>query len=346
MKMSPEDRLRVALHAQVDTVEVTPDALPRIRGRIQQRRRGGWAVIAAAAAVAAVIAVAVVVFVPDRVPGTVTDRQQPAATAPPGGQEPVEPSPPATTAGPVVPGEPAKVQLPVYYARNDRLVREFHDLTLPVDDDAHRIAASVGEAVHAGTAADPDYVTLWPASVSVRGVTVDGKVVTVDLADVGDGPRAGTPALAVQQLVSTVAAAATYTSMQRIDGVRITVDGAPVKKLWNAVDTSRPVRQAPPSEIYAPVWVIDPQQGQQVGRSFTVHLAGIVFEGTVNLRVRSAVGTVVIERVVQLSVGAPAVGEARVPLTLPPGRYTVEAYYISMADSSVLGVDDHEFTVG
>jgi hypothetical protein len=150
----------------------------------------------------------------------------------------------------------------------------------------------------------------------------------------------------VQQLGSTVAAAATYTSVKRIDGVRIPVDGAPVAKLWNAVDTSRPVKQSHPSEIYAPVWVIDPQQGQQVGRSFTVHLSGIVWEGTVNLRVRDAGGEVVVEQVVHLSVGAPSVGEARVPLTLSPGRYTVEAYFISMADSSVQGVDDHEFTVG
>ncbi|MFC4999677.1 GerMN domain-containing protein [Dactylosporangium cerinum] len=344
MRMSPEDRLRAALRAQVDEVEVTPDALPRIRGRIQERRRGGgWAVIAAGAAVAAVIALAVVVFVPDRVPPHgVTDRPPVTSVT----QEPVEPSAPATTAGPVVPGEPVKMQLPVYYARNDRLVREFHELPLPVDDDAHRIEASVTEALRAGSAADPDYETLWPDSVTVRGVTVQGKVVVVDLSDVGTVPRAGTPALAVQQLVSTVAAAASYTSVKRIDGVRITIDGAPVAKLWNTVDTSKPVKQLHPSEIYAPVWVIDPQQGQSVGRSFTVHLAGIVWEGTVNLRVRGAGGEVVVEQVVQLSVGAPAVGEARVPVTLPPGRYLVEAYYISQADSSVQGVDDHEFIVG
>ena len=343
MRMSPEDRLRAALRAQVDTVEVAPDALPRIRGRIQQQRRGGWAVIAAAAAVAAIIALAVVVFVPDRVPQDGPAGRGPVVSST---QDPVEPSAPATTADPVVPGEPVRVQLPVYYARNDRLVREFHDLTLPVDDDEHRIAAAVGEALRAGSAADPDYRSLWPDSVSVRGVTVDGRTVTVDLADVGPAPRAGTPALAVQQLVSTVAAAATYTSVKRIDGVRITVDGAPVAKLWGAVDTSRPVKQAPPSEIYAPVWVIDPQHGQVVGKAFTVHLAGIVFEGTVQLRVRGAGGAVVVEQVVQLSAGAPAVGEARVPLTLPPGRYTVEAFYVSPADGSVQGVDDHEFSVG
>lgn len=109
MRMSPEDRLRAALRAQVDTVEVTPDALPRIRGRIQQRRRGGWAVIGAAAAVAAVIAVAVAVFVPDRVPPQNGPADRGTATA--STQEPVEPSAPAAvsgTDGPVVPGSPRR----------------------------------------------------------------------------------------------------------------------------------------------------------------------------------------------------------------------------------------------
>jgi hypothetical protein len=337
MKMSPEDRLRAALQAQVDTVEVSPDALPRIRERVQQGRRGGWTVLAAAAAVAAVIALAVVVFVPDRVPPPV------------GTQDGTQPAPATTAAPPPAPSatQPVQVLLPVYYARNDRLVREFHQLPLAADDDVHRVAAAVGESLRAGSAADPDYVSLWPASVAVRGVAFDGKVVVVDLADVGTAPRAGTPALAVQQLVSTVAAAASYTSVKRIDGVRITVDGAAVAKLWG-LDTSKPVKQAPPAEIFAPVWVIDPQQGQRVGRSFTVHLAGIVFEGTVHLRIRGGPGVeqVVVDQVVQLSVGAPSVGEATVPLMLVPGRYTIEAYYVSVADSSVQGVDDHEFTVG
>jgi hypothetical protein len=77
-----------------------------------------------------------------------------------------------------------------------------------------------------------------------------------------------------------------------------------------------------------------------------VHLAGIVWEGTVNLRVRGPGGALVAEQVVQLSVGAPALGEAHVPLTLAPGRYTVEAFFVSQKDSSVQWVDDHDFTVG
>ena len=155
-------------------------------------------------------------------------------------------------------------------------------MALAVDDDEHRIAASVGEALRAGSATDPDYQTLWPDPVSVRGVTVEGRTVTVDLADVGTAPRAGTPALAVQQLVSTVAAAATYTSVKRIDGVRITVDGAPVRE---ALERGG---HQPAGEAGAAVGDLRAGVGDRPAArpawwagSFTVHLAGIVFEGTV-----------------------------------------------------------------
>ena len=48
---------------------------------------------------------------------------------------------------------------------------------------------------------------------------------------------------------------------------------------------------------------------------------------------------------VLLDAGAPAQGEARVTVTLPPGRYTVEAYYVSEQDGSERGLDGHDITV-
>jgi hypothetical protein len=57
-------------------------------------------------------------------------------------------------------------------------------------------------------------------------------------------------------------------------------------------------------------------------------------------------GDVVIdERVLTLSIGAPARGEAKLTLTLAPGEYTLEAYTISAADGSVQHLDDHVVTV-
>ncbi|MET7395298.1 GerMN domain-containing protein [Dactylosporangium sp. NPDC005572] len=333
---TPEDRLRDALRARAVEVEPAPDALALIRMRTTERRRNGWAMMGAAAAVAAAIAAGVVVFAPEQGP---QPGPQPAATA-----GPTTPSPAGPSAS-AAPSPPVSVQLPVYFIRNGMLYREFHAVPLTADTDAERIAAAVRESL-SGRARDPDYGTAWPPGVTVHGVSIDGKSVAVDLGSVGTDARDGARALAVQQLVYTVAAAGTYTSIKKADAIRVVVDGAPVAKLWGSVDAGGPLRQAPMADVQGPVWVIDPQQDQQAGRSFVVYLAGVVHEGTVQLRIRGAGGKVVFEQTVQLTAGAPALGEARVPVTLPPGRYTVESWYVSMKDGSIQAVDDHEFTVG
>ncbi|WP_433608455.1 Gmad2 immunoglobulin-like domain-containing protein [Dactylosporangium sp. CA-139114] len=331
---SAQDRLREALRARAAEVEPSPDALPRIRRRTARaRHRGGWVPALAAAAVAAVIALGVV---------AVQAGRGEHATLPPAG--PASGSPAVTGTRPGAPepsgATPATVALPAYFTRNGRLYREF--LPATPGDDRGRIRAAVEFSLR-GEAKDPDYRSLWPATVQVHGVAIDGGVVTVDLGGVGPAPAE--PKLAAQQLVYTVLAAATYTSMRHADGVRVLVDGAPVARLWGVVDTSGPLRQGTLADLQAPVWVIEPDQGAVVGKSFTVYLAGVVAEGTVSLRIRDAAGTVVLERVVQLSAGAPALGEARVPVTLPSGPHTVEAFVYSQQDGSVQWVDDHAFSV-
>ncbi|MFG2042759.1 GerMN domain-containing protein [Dactylosporangium sp. NPDC048998] len=337
----PEQRLREALLARADEVEASPDALARIRMRTARaRRRGAWAMIGAVAAVATAIAAGAVF-----VAGTRATQPPPPSASRPEKSDIVAP--------PSVTPSAKTVSLPVYFARNGRLYREFRPVTLAEDSDRARVLAAVDMSLR-GESADPDYRTLWPAGVTVHGVTLAGGQVTVDLGDVGPGPVTspvtspvnGTADLAVQQLVYTVAAVSTYTSMKRSDGVRLLVDGAPVARLWGIADTGGVLRQAPMADVQAPVWVIEPEQGAVVGKSFTVYLAGIVPEGTVNLRIRGTGGQLVAERVVRLSAGAPALGEARVPLTLASGRYTVEAYFVSLRDGSIQWVDDHDFSVG
>ncbi|GAA2641626.1 hypothetical protein GCM10010399_89310 [Dactylosporangium fulvum] len=328
---TPEQRLSEALRARALEVEPSPDALPRIRMRTAQRHHRGWAMIGAAAAIATTIAAGVAVFVPDR--GALPPPPAASSSADPPALLSQEPGPPPATSP--AQGGPATVELPVYFTRNGKLYREFHALRLTADTDEGRIAAAVAESLH-GNANDPDYGTLWPGGVTVRGVSIDGGTVTVDLGDVGAWPRQDTRPLAVQQLLYTVSAASTYTSVKKATRIRVVVDGAPAET----------PRQAPYADVLGPVWVIDPQHDERVGQRFTVYLAGVVFEGTVNLRIRGAGGKVVVEQVVQLSAGAPSLGEARVPVNLPPGRYTVEAFFVSMKDGSVQGVDDHDFTVG
>lgn len=334
-----EDRLREALTAAVRDVDPAPDALPRIRQRTAVRsvRRsvGRWLPLGAAAmaATAAVVA-AVVSCVPDRDP----------APLPLGTADSALPTPvPSRSASPTPQSGTLVASVPVYYAHGGRLFREYHELTVTPDTVEGRVSAAVTEMLRDRSAADADYSTLWPAGLRVLGVRITGGVVTVDLSGVGAAPR-GPAVLAAQQLVWTVAAAVASTPAGPVGGVRLLAGGAPLGTLWGAVDAAAPLTQAAQVDVLAPVWLIEPHQGATVGRTFTVHLAGTVFEATLQLRVRSA-DKIVKEQTVTLDRGAPARGEARLQLTLPPGRYRVEAFFLSAKDGTVQGLDDHDILV-
>jgi Sporulation and spore germination/Immunoglobulin-like domain of bacterial spore germination len=189
------------------------------------------------------------------------------------------------------------------------------------------------------TAYDPDYASAWPASAAVRGVQVAGGIAIVDLSGAAvNGAGDAEARLAVQQLVWTA------TAVTGVTGVQVRLDGAPVDRLWGRVDVSGTVRRAAAADVIGLVWLIGPQHFSTVGRTFEVHVAGIVFEATAQLRVRQ--GTqIVAERVLTLSSGAPAQGETRLNLTLPPGTYVLEAYEISAEDGSEQHLDDHTVTV-
>jgi hypothetical protein len=92
------------------------------------------------------------------------------------------------------------------------------------------------------------------------------------------------------------------------------------------------------------VWLIAPQHGDTVRRTFEVHVAGILPEATAQLRIQQD-GRTVSEQVVTLSIAGPAQGEHRLTVTLPPGRYTLTAYATSLADGREQHLDDHTVTV-
>jgi hypothetical protein len=125
-------------------------------------------------------------------------------------------------------------------------------------------------------------------------------------------------------------------------------DGVARSTLWaSRQPVAGVLHRAAAVDALAPVWVIDPQQGAVSGASVTVHVAGIVFEGAIQIRVRTSAGTQVVRQHVQLTVGAPAQGTATVTLHLSPGRYTIEAFYLAMNTSCdcPTGTDQHTFTV-
>lgn len=247
--------------------------------------------------------------------------------------------------------------VPVFYVGGGRLFREYHDLKVSPDTVPGRVAAAVTEMVRGGSAADPDYATLWPDGIAVREVRIDGGIATVNLSGTGPGPRLPSPSpfpspsssmlpvaqpahgrLAVQQLVWTVSAAVADTPVGHVDGVVLLVDGAAVGSLWGLVETGGVLRAEPPAGILAPLWLVEPHEGATLGKTFTAHVTGTVFEATLRLRVRVADGDVVKNETMTLD----RRGEATLQVTLPPGRYVVEAF---MANGGVEGLDDHTITV-
>jgi hypothetical protein len=342
--MNPEELLRRAFEARANTVEVAPDALVTIRRRIAGRRPGRRALtigLASLATTAAAVAATVAIALDG--PRDLTQPQPPGTAVSPTPTEGVVPAPvTATTPPPAV-----AVDVPVYYTgAGDRLYREFHRVTVAADTLESRVTAAADLMVR-GAAFDPDYGSRWPDTARVRGVQIDGRIATVDLSGVGRSPGSAAAArAAVQQLVWTVTAVTADQGTQ-LTGVRITVDGAPVDDLWGQVDVSGDLGRAPADQVQARVWLIAPQQGATVDREFTVHIYGQVPEANVILRVLGANGATVHTEPVTLDAGAPEWGEKQVRVTLPaPGRYTVQAYFESLADGSVQSLDDHEVTVG
>jgi hypothetical protein len=345
-----EEALRRALSAEAETVETAPDALGTIRSRVERRSRRWWVprpgtprgfALTLAGAAAAVVVAAGAVAVAAGWPGHR------------GG-----PGPGPGASGPSVTGTPvAGTNLPVYYLGpstvEDRLYREYHVFpgTGLAPEQAVRTAV---QAMLSRPADDPDYRSPWPASSTVGPVTIDGTgVATVDLVDAAggtafDGTVDGlTAQLAVQQLVYTVTAAVPATATSTgVTGVRLLLDGQPATTLWGRATASGVLLRGPAADVLAPIWIIDPQQGTRQGRRFQVHVAGIVFEATMRLRVLDQTGTVVADQTVHLAGGAPAQGTATVDLALPPGTYTIEGYLISAQDGTDRVYDDHQFTVG
>jgi hypothetical protein len=224
------------------------------------------------------------------------------------------------------------VTVPVYFSAPAGLYREYVATTMPGSGEQVRAAVQLSLD---GAAADPDYGSRWPAGSRVGVVADEADVVTVAVLTPRPGAWSVSPA-ATQQLVYTITGVLADLG-RPATRVRLTVDGVPVQD-------GQPLTRAAAVDTLAPVWVINPQSGVTVSGPFEVYLVGTVFEGAVRLRVRAG-DTVLSDVPVQLTVGAPARGEAHVPLSLPPGRYSVEAYFVSPADGSERGLDGHQITV-
>jgi hypothetical protein len=341
-----EELLRRALSAQADTVEIDPDALPRIRRAIAGRRVRRWlpvprrlpggamfSISAATAAAATAVVLAVSVGTSQCVPDSATP--VPGATGTATG---------AVTAGPSTGSSTTaqKANLGIYYlGASNRVYREFHQLPAGDGSPAAKVRAAVTEMLDGRTAYDPDYHSSWPASTAVRNVTVSGTSITVDLSGAGvnayDPP---TERAALQQLIWTATAAVPDSTM------RLLLDGQPVTKLWNVVPASGDLSRGNWLDVQAFIQVIDPQSKAVVGRTFTAKIDGSAWEATAVVRIKNSAGTVIKEQSIHVgSLAVPDRATASVTFTLDPGKYTIEGLVYSERDGSVQYLDDHIFTV-
>jgi len=287
----PPDELRSLLHDAVADVEPRP-ALDAVQARTKvtpMTSKRPWILAAAGAVVAVATTVGVVVAVtgddPERTPVAAGPSDGPSDGPTDEAGDPDEPSPTdeATdgTGG-------RTVAVPVYYVGDQpagpRLFREFHQM--PDEDvDASQVAEALRAAV-AGDPLDPDYRSGWPADTSVTGVTVDGltarDTVWVDLSGTEDlrlrpsGMADDEATMAVQQLVYTAQGV-----LQTRHPVGFLVDGEPVGELLGVPVAPQAVA-GDPMEVQGSVWIIDPQDGSEVGTTFTVEGRGAFFEANVS----------------------------------------------------------------
>ena len=220
-----------------------------------------------------------------------------------------------------------------------KLYREFH--RVPAADGG--LQAKTHAAVTAmldGHTLDPDYRTGWPDGARVRSVAVGDDTATVDLAGAATN---SVGAEAAQQTVEQLIWTATAASGK--SGIRLLLDGEPASDLWGHVSVGGVLRRAKALDTLASVWLIDPQHGATVGRTFALHVSGATFESTIQLRVRQGDRTVSQKYVTVSTTSTGRFGEAKTTFTLSPGGYVIEAYAESAVDGRVAFLDDHSITV-
>ncbi len=325
--MSTPEELRRALERRAGRVSTAPDALQVIRERISAGRRRArvWTVtVAGLATAAAAAAVALMIALPS-------------------GSPPVRPpgpgvGSPAPTA--VVPGGPS---LPVYLVGTvdgrPVLFREYHTLPGVGAGVTEQIRAALTDMI-AGHHLDPDYRAGWPPGATVRSVQAAGDTISVDLSVPAGEPA--DPGLALQELVHTATAVGYDAGQSQLVRVRLSVEGRPA--IWG-IDVSQPLTRSSSVDTLAPVWLYWPQEGDSVPRTFTVQIVGTVPGAVATLVVSDAAGNRVVDRSVPLDKDAPQRGTGQSTVTLGPGRYRIEAYYLG-DDGQPAGLDDHLITVG
>ena len=231
-------------------------------------------------------------------------------------------------------GKPAPGRLPVYWlgvnGSNVHLYREFQPSETSGDPIVEAVVAMTSDKP-----ADPDYFNPWSKAGSVTASISGKNVITVDISSDAfkTSLDAGMAHRAVQQLVYTATAAASnagLTTVKYEPSVVLLVDG---KAGYRAFGHERLEGQLQrDASLMAPIWIIDPQQGDGTGPSLQVHGTAVSEGGQVSWRVEPIVDGRPAEDAVQTGYAeleAPTGGTSLYSFSvdLAPGEYSVSVFH-------------------
>lgn len=159
-----------------------------------------------------------------------------------------------------------------------------------VEDSTEAVARAAIELMVSGSPRNPDLSNAVPEGTEVLDVTLEDRILVVDLSSEVTGSGHGS----AEELAFSQQLAHTGAQFETVDAVRLHVDGEPVDELWGHLDWSQPVE--PDLFALAPITFEFPRWGDTVEPGPVV--AGgqaNTFEATLELRLIDPTGAVIEE---------------------------------------------------
>lgn len=246
---------------------------------------------------------------------------------------------------PLPPPPPIKKQtaqyldLAIYYLKDDGqqpyLVREVHRVPYTTAVASAALHELISTPPHT-----PGAQTVLPPQTKVLGIKIENGLCTVNFSEevLKANVGAAGEALGIQSIVNTL------TEFPEIRQVSFQVNGQVderAKNWWGHVGLyNQPFKRDLSSVVKPPIWVTYPLPNQVASVPLLVKGSAMVFEGTVNARLRDEQGQEIARGYTTATQGAPGRGDFELRLTYqkPPSgsKGTLEVFWVSPKDGSEL----------
>jgi len=220
----------------------------------------------------------------------------------------------------------------VYYIKNKDnkpyLVREIH----LVEKSAQTAKAALEELV-LGRPLTKEAFNVFPKGTKILGINIKDGLATVDFSQevLSANTGAAIEALGIASIVNTM------TEFPSVQKVKLTVEGSAEKGMdwWGHIGLYKQPFTRDLSRVMEPaIWLTAPKAGQTVGSPMKVAGMAMVFEATVNYRLKNSEGKILAEGFAQAAAGAPEHGEFSftIDFAAETGKGTLEVFEVSMKD--------------